>query len=74
MRYVLSYQVRVEWQTPARPNGDIVSYTVYLRGPAHLSTISTVFTPQDNAFSERHTSLHGLAPYHRSVKTHLHLR
>ncbi|XP_075319241.1 usherin [Odontesthes bonariensis] len=58
-------QVRVEWQTPARPNGDIVSYTVYLRDPAHLSIMSTVFTPQDNAFSERRTSLHGLAPYHR---------
>ncbi|CAG5853774.1 unnamed protein product, partial [Menidia menidia] len=58
-------QVRVEWQTPVRPNGDIVSYTVYLRDPVHLSINSTVFTPDDSAFSERFTTLHGLAPYHR---------
>ncbi|KAM6942982.1 usherin [Xenentodon cancila] len=58
-------QVRVEWQAPARPNGDIVSYAVYLKDPAQLRTISTVFTPGDSAFSERHTVLHGLAPYYR---------
>nr|XP_014268858.2 usherin [Maylandia zebra] len=58
-------QVRVEWQPPARPNGDLVSYTVYQRDPVQLSIISSDFTPQDSAFSERHTILHGLAPYHR---------
>uniref|UniRef100_A0A3P8RYW1 Usherin n=1 Tax=Amphiprion percula TaxID=161767 RepID=A0A3P8RYW1_AMPPE len=35
-------QVRVEWRTPARPNGDIVSYTVYQRDPVQLSITSTV--------------------------------
>ncbi|XP_069030560.1 usherin [Embiotoca jacksoni] len=58
-------QVRVEWWTPARPNGDIVSYTVYQRDPVQLSILSTVFTPEDSSFSDRHTTLRGLAPYHR---------
>ncbi|XP_070762485.1 usherin [Enoplosus armatus] len=58
-------QVRVEWSPPARPNGDIVSYTVYQRDPVQLSITSTVFTLEDSGFSERHTTLHGLATYHR---------
>ncbi|XP_039982949.1 usherin [Xiphias gladius] len=58
-------QVRVEWSSPVRPNGEIVSYTVYQRDPVQLSITSTVFTPKDSAFSDRHTTLHGLAPYHR---------
>ncbi|KAK1891508.1 Usherin, partial [Dissostichus eleginoides] len=58
-------QLRVEWSTPARPNGDILSYTVHQRDPVHLSSSSTVFTPEDGDFSARHTTLHGLAPYHR---------
>ncbi|XP_019935888.2 usherin isoform X2 [Paralichthys olivaceus] len=58
-------QVRVEWTSPARPNGEIVGYTVYQRDPVQVSMNSTVFTPEDRAFSDRHTTLHGLAPYHR---------
>ncbi|KAM4744036.1 usherin isoform 3-T3 [Anableps anableps] len=58
-------QIRVEWQTPARPNGDIVNYTVYLRDPVHLNTTSAVFTPEDSVFSDKQTILHGLGPYHR---------
>ncbi|XP_077569166.1 usherin [Stigmatopora nigra] len=58
-------QVKVEWNIPARPNGDIISYTVYHREPIQLGASSTVYTPQDSAFSERYTSLKGLAPYHR---------
>ncbi|XP_078016774.1 usherin [Epinephelus lanceolatus] len=58
-------QLRIEWSTPARPNGDIVSYTVYQRDPVQLSTTSTVFIPEDSDFSERHSTLSGLAPYHR---------
>ncbi|KAK2854220.1 hypothetical protein Q5P01_006881 [Channa striata] len=58
-------QVRVEWGAPARPNGDIVRYTVYQRDPVQLRTNSTVFTPDDSAFSDRHTTLDGLDPYHR---------
>lgn len=68
----LSFQLRIEWSTPARPNGDIVSYTVYQRDPVQLSTTSTVFTPEDGDFSERHSTLSGLAPYHRSVKADFH--
>ncbi|KAM7406312.1 hypothetical protein PAMP_000697 [Pampus punctatissimus] len=59
-----SSQVKVEWSTPARPNGDIVSYTVYQRDPVQLNMMTTVYTPDDSAFSERHTTLQGLAPYH----------
>ncbi|KAF7665774.1 hypothetical protein LDENG_00132080 [Lucifuga dentata] len=58
-------QVRVEWNTPARPNGDIVSYTVYQRDPVQLSINHTVFTPENGAFTERQTTLHGLKPFHR---------
>uniref|UniRef100_A0A1A7W9R6 Usher syndrome 2A (Autosomal recessive, mild) n=3 Tax=Nothobranchiidae TaxID=405002 RepID=A0A1A7W9R6_9TELE len=58
-------QVRVEWQIPARPNGDIVGYNVHLRDPVQLRVISTAISPNDRIFSERQTVLHGLAPYHR---------
>ncbi|XP_030271338.1 usherin [Sparus aurata] len=58
-------QVRVEWSPPARPNGDIVSYTVHQRDPVQLSVTSTVFTAEERDFSDRHTTLHGLAAYHR---------
>ncbi|XP_028328840.1 usherin isoform X1 [Gouania willdenowi] len=58
-------QLKVMWLTPARPNGDIVNYTVYQRDPVHLTLISSVFTPENSAFSDRHTTLKGLAPYHR---------
>lgn len=64
--------MRVQWATPARPNGDIVSYTVYQRDPVQLSITSTRLTPEDHAFSDRHATLHGLAPYRRWVKTDLH--
>ncbi|XP_074481361.1 usherin [Sebastes fasciatus] len=58
-------QLRVDWSAPARPNGDIVRYTVYQRDPVQLSITSTVFTPEDGDFSDRHTTLRELAPYHR---------
>ncbi|XP_056269140.1 usherin isoform X3 [Pseudoliparis swirei] len=58
-------RLRVDWSPPARPNGDIVSYTVYERDPVQLQITSSVFTPEDGDFSDRHTTLHGLAPYHR---------
>lgn len=64
--------MRVEWSTPARPNGDIVSYTVHQRDPVQLNVTSTVFTPEGNDFSNRYTTLHGLAAYHRSVKADFH--
>ncbi|XP_051920397.1 usherin isoform X1 [Hippocampus zosterae] len=58
-------QVKVEWNIPARPNGDIISYTIYRREPVQLSGNSTVYTPKDEVFSKRHTTLQGLAPYRR---------
>nr|XP_057944950.1 usherin isoform X3 [Doryrhamphus excisus] len=58
-------QVKVEWNIPARPNGDIISYTVYHRDPVQLSVSSTVYTPEDSVFSERRITLRGLAPYRR---------
>uniref|UniRef100_A0A672FK37 Usher syndrome 2A (autosomal recessive, mild) n=1 Tax=Salarias fasciatus TaxID=181472 RepID=A0A672FK37_SALFA len=33
--------------------------------PVQLTVSSTEFTPEDGAFSDRSTTLHGLAPYHR---------
>lgn len=67
----LLYQVKVEWNSPARPNGDIVSYAVYQKDPVQLSITSTVITPDENDFSDRQITLHGLAAYHRSVITAL---
>ncbi|XP_068597953.1 usherin [Brachionichthys hirsutus] len=58
-------RVRVEWSTPARPNGDIVSYAVYQRDPVQLSITNVVFTPEESDFSSRSTTLHGLTAYHR---------
>ncbi|XP_061132682.1 usherin [Syngnathus typhle] len=58
-------QVKVEWNIPARPNGDIISYTIYHREPILLGGNNTVYTPKDDVFSKRHTTLQGLAPYRR---------
>lgn len=65
------HQVKVEWNSPARPNGDIVSYTVYQKDPVQLSTASTVITPDETHFSVRQITLRGLAAYHRSAITAL---
>lgn len=70
----LLYQVKVQWNSPARPNGDIVSYTVYQKDPVQLGITSSVITPDNNDFSERQTTLHGLDAYHRSVVTALYSR
>ncbi|MED6271831.1 hypothetical protein CHARACLAT_024313, partial [Characodon lateralis] len=56
-------QVRVEWQTPARPNGQIVSYAVYLRDPVQLNITNAVFTPEHSVFSDKQIILQGLSPY-----------
>nr|XP_061796460.1 usherin-like [Nerophis lumbriciformis] len=58
-------QVKVEWNIPARPNGEIISYTIYHREPVQLRVSSTVYTPQDSVFFERRTSLQELYPYRR---------
>ncbi|XP_068172657.1 usherin isoform X1 [Antennarius striatus] len=58
-------RVKVEWRTPARPNGDIVSYSVYHRDPVQLSDTNIVFSPEERDFSSRSTTLHGLTAYHR---------
>lgn len=60
-------QVNVEWNVPARPNGDVLSYCVYQKDPAQLSVTRTVITPDESSFSHRRITLQGLAPYHRSV-------
>lgn len=57
----------VQWNSPARPNGDIVSYTVHHKDPVQLDVTSTLITPDESEFSARHITLHGLAAYHRSV-------
>ncbi|XP_015250616.1 PREDICTED: usherin-like [Cyprinodon variegatus] len=58
-------RVRVEWQTPARPNGEIVSYAVYLRDPVQLNITSAIFTQEDSSFYDKQIILHRLSPYHR---------
>lgn len=69
MQSVGCFQVEVRWNSPARPNGDIVSYTVYQKDPVQLSISSTAITPEQDDFSDRQIILRGLAAYHRSVIT-----
>lgn len=59
--------MKVQWNSPARPNGDIVSYTVHHKDPVQLDITSTLITPDESEFSARRITLHGLAAYHRSV-------
>lgn len=63
--FIPSSQVKVEWNSPARPNGEIVSYTVHHKDPVQLDITSTLITPDESDFSARVTTLHGLAAYHR---------
>ncbi|XP_045063342.1 usherin [Coregonus clupeaformis] len=58
-------QVRVDWEPPARPNGVIVSYTVYQRDPTLPSTYSFLYDPEHSAFSRRSIILKELTSYHR---------
>uniref|UniRef100_A0A8C7Q6N4 Usher syndrome 2A (autosomal recessive, mild) n=1 Tax=Oncorhynchus mykiss TaxID=8022 RepID=A0A8C7Q6N4_ONCMY len=58
-------QLRVDWEPPARPNGVIVSYTVYQRDPTLPSTHSFLYDPEHSAFSGRSIILKQLTPYHR---------
>lgn len=64
---VLVVKLRVDWEPPARPNGVIVSYTVYQRDPTLPSTHSFLYDPEHSAFSGRSIILKQLTPYHRSV-------
>lgn len=50
-----------------------MSYTVHHRDPVQLGITSTVFSPEESDFSNRHTTLDGLAAYHRYVEAALHL-
>ncbi|KAL0969312.1 hypothetical protein UPYG_G00225390 [Umbra pygmaea] len=59
------HQVRVTWGPPARPNGVIIRYTVYMRDPAMASTHSFLYDPAHTSFTEHSTILQGLTPYHR---------
>lgn len=65
--FIPSSQVKVEWSSPARPNGEIVSYTVHHKDPVQLDITSTLIAPDESDFSARVTTLHGLAAYHRSA-------
>lgn len=64
---IFPLQVKVQWNPPARPNGDVVSYTVHHKDPVQLNVTSTLITPGESAFSARRITLHGLAAYHRSA-------
>ncbi|KAM6979899.1 usherin [Aplochiton taeniatus] len=59
------HKVRVDWSPPARPNGDLVSYTVHQRDPALATSHSFPFGPGDSAFSGHSTTLQDLWPHQR---------
>ncbi|XP_076156222.1 usherin [Alosa pseudoharengus] len=57
--------VLVQWEAPGRPNGAILSYSVYSRDPAEPSSRRHLFPPEHSAFQSRSTSLTGLKPHYR---------
>ncbi|KAM9570289.1 usherin-like [Salvelinus alpinus] len=64
-RTTSSAKARVDWEPSARPNGVIVSDTVYQRDPALPATHRFLYDPEHSAFSGRSTTLQELTSDHR---------
>nr|XP_009291422.1 usherin [Danio rerio] len=59
------FSVMVKWDPPARPNGVIISYSLYKRDPAENNVKRFVFASHHSAFQSRSFSLNTLKPYYR---------
>lgn len=59
------FSVMVQWDPPARPNGVIITYSLYKRDPAEPNVKRFVFASHHNAFQSQRFSLTELKPYYR---------
>ncbi|XP_056624652.1 usherin [Triplophysa dalaica] len=59
------FSVMVQWDPPARPNGVIITYSLYKRDPAEPNVKRFVFASHHNAFQSQTFSLTELKPYYR---------
>ncbi|KAG7465654.1 hypothetical protein MATL_G00155810 [Megalops atlanticus] len=57
--------VLVMWDPPARPNGEILNYTIYRRDPTEPDVRSFTYPSQHTSFHARSVFLSGLKAYHR---------
>uniref|UniRef100_A0A8C1J3X3 Usherin n=1 Tax=Cyprinus carpio TaxID=7962 RepID=A0A8C1J3X3_CYPCA len=59
------FSIMVQWDPPARPNGVIISYSLYKRDPAEPDMKRLIFASHHSAFQSRSFSLTALKPYYR---------
>ncbi|XP_016124971.1 usherin [Sinocyclocheilus grahami] len=59
------FSIMVQWDTPARPNGVIISYSLYKRDPAEPDVKRFIFASHHSAFQSQSFSLTALKAYYR---------
>ncbi|XP_052001042.1 usherin [Xyrauchen texanus] len=59
------FSIMVKWDPPARPNGVILSYSLYKRDPAEPNVKYFIFASHHSAFQSQSFSLTALKPFHR---------
>lgn len=59
------FRVMVQWDSPARPNGVIITYSLYKRDPAEQNVKHFVFPSHHSAFQSQRFTLIELKPYYR---------
>ncbi|KAK7153113.1 hypothetical protein R3I93_011118 [Phoxinus phoxinus] len=59
------FSIMVQWEPPARPNGVIISYSLYKRDPAEPNVKRFIFASHHSAFQSQSFSLTALKPYYR---------
>ncbi|XP_065144388.2 usherin [Paramisgurnus dabryanus] len=59
------FSIVVRWDPPARPNGIIITYSLYKRDPAELNVKRVSFASHHNAFQSQSFLLTELKPYYR---------
>lgn len=59
------FRVMVQWDPPARPNGVIITYSLYKRDPTEPNVKRFVFASHHSAFQSQSFSLTELKPYYR---------
>lgn len=59
------FSIMVQWDPPVRPNGVIISYSLYNRDPAEPNMKRYIFASHHSAFQSQSFSLTALKPYYR---------
>ncbi|RXN20724.1 usherin [Labeo rohita] len=59
------FSIMVQWEPPARPNGVIISYSLYKRDPAEPNVKRFIFASHHSAFQSQSFSITALKPYYR---------